>query len=63
MAKVKIDVYMHSTKEEMLGIGEEHGLTDPALKEFMYALYEVKIPILVDTETGLYEILKDEISE
>ena len=63
MSKKKITVYLHSSKEEMEDVGVEHGLTGNALKEFQYALYELAVPILVDTETGEYEILKDEIIE
>lgn len=63
MAKIRIDAYMHSDKSNMIDLGESHGLSDEALDHFRYALYEVKIPLMVDTETGEYEILKDEVKD
>jgi hypothetical protein len=62
MAKIRINGYVHSSKESMADLGEEHGLTGKALDKFCYALYEVMIPMMVDTETGEYEIIKDEIT-
>lgn len=62
MAKIRIDGYVHSSKDTMRELGEAAGLTGPALEEFRYALYEVKVPMLVDTETGEYEIVKDEVT-
>jgi hypothetical protein len=62
MAKIRIDGYVHSDKETMQDLGERAGLTGEALKQFRYALYEVKVPMLVDTETGEYEIVKNEVT-
>lgn len=62
MAKIRIVGYLHSSKESMRGLGQEEGLSGKALDEFTYALYEVKVPMLVDTETGEYEIIKDEVT-
>ena len=61
MAKIRIVGYVHSSKETMCDLGEENGLQGKALDEFVYALYEVMIPMIVDTETGKYEIIKEEI--
>jgi len=55
-----VEMYLHSDKESNYEKGEELGLTGEALKNFAYALYEVKITLKVDTETGKYEILKAE---
>lgn len=63
MAKIRIDAYLHSEKSSMRELGDEHGLKGKALDKFIYALYEVKIPLIVDTKTGEYEIVKSEISE
>ncbi len=49
--------YLHSDKETNRDIGQEAGLTEEALKEFRYALYEVEFELEVDTETGDYKIL------
>lgn len=50
--KKTVTVFVHSDKETMYEKGEEIGLDGPALREFTYALYEVKIDIEVDTKTG-----------
>jgi len=55
MAIVK--AYLHSSKESMLEIGDEIGLTGKALVKFRYALYEVEFELEVNTETGLAEII------
>ena len=35
-------IYLHSSKEQNLDLGEDLGLEGDALKNFMYALYEVE---------------------
>jgi hypothetical protein len=62
VAKIKTTLYVHSSKESMWEKGEELGLSDVALRNFCYALYEVSIPVIIDTETGNYEIVKEEVT-
>ena len=57
MAIVKKTVYMHSSKEEMGDLGDELGMSDKAMDEFRYALYEVAINLEINTDTGGYKIL------
>ena len=57
MAIIKTKAYLHSYKETMLDLGEEIGLSEKALGEFMYALYEVEFDLEVDSETGSYKIV------
>ena len=59
--KIKHTMYLHSGKDSNYEIGEELGLTGRALDEFCYALYEVAIPVWVDTETGKVEIIQSEV--
>ena len=63
MTKIRIVGYLHSSKDTMQELGETAGLTGEALANFRYSLYEVAIPMMVDTETGEYEILRAEIKE
>ena len=54
---MKADVYLHSSKESMWDKGEELGLKEAALKNFMYACYEVKLTLDIDPVTGDYTII------
>ncbi len=47
-----ITAYLHSNKEAMYELGKESGLKGEALEYFMYALYEVRVDLEVDEETG-----------
>lgn len=58
MSKITVVDYLHSSKEEMLDLGEQHGLKGAALDNFMYALYEVKLELEVDMQTGDSKIIK-----
>lgn len=53
----RITAYLHSSKEYMWELGEDHGLTDEQLESFKYALYEVEFDLDVDKE-GNVEIIK-----
>lgn len=44
----KAIVYLHSDKLSMRELGEEIGLAGEALKNFMYACYEVRLDLDVD---------------
>ena len=50
-------VYLHSGKEEMIGIGKKLGLSEEAVEKFMYCCYEVEVEIEVNAD-GTYKILK-----
>ena len=56
--KVKTTAYLHSSKEVMGDLGKKIGLEGEALNDFRYALYEVKLELEVDTDTGEYVILE-----
>lgn len=56
MSIIKTKVYLHSSKSEMAGRGEEMELDEIALENFVYALYEVEFTLEVDTKTGFYKI-------
>lgn len=56
--KKRVEVGLHSSKEQMQDIGEELGLEGDALNNFRYALYELIVDLEVDMETGDYEIIK-----
>lgn len=65
MPKIKMNLYLHSDKEsnmetlreECEDLDIEDLLTEEALGEFSYALYEVCFHLEVDTETGKYKVL------
>jgi len=44
--------YLHSSKESMYDVGQQAGLSEEALKKFIYALYEVKFTLDVNAKTG-----------
>lgn len=52
MAKKMIEMYLHGSKEASWQLAEEMGLSETASKNFAYALYEVKLDVELDTETG-----------
>lgn len=58
MAKIKTKMYLHGDKESAWEKGKKLKLKGEALKNFMYALYEVEFLLEVDTKTGEYKILK-----
>lgn len=58
MAKIKTKMYLHGDKESARETGKELKLKGEALKNFLYALYEVEFLLEVDTKTGEYKILK-----
>lgn len=58
MAKIKTKMYLHGDKDSAWEIGKKLKLKGEALKNFMYALYEVEFLLEVDTKTGEYKILK-----
>jgi hypothetical protein len=54
---MKVNHYLHSDKETNYELGQEIGLSEDALRNFKYCLYEVEFELEVD-ENGEYEILK-----
>ena len=50
--------YLHSSKDANYEKGQELGLSEKALKLFMFALYEVELEVDVNEETGEATILK-----
>ena len=56
--KIVTKVYLHSDKDSMFDKGIQLELSQDALAEFKYALYEVEFEIEVNKDTGKYEILK-----
>lgn len=58
MAKFTTAIYVHSTKESMLDLGESLGLKGEALQMFKYTAYEVALEIEVDEQTGRSVIVK-----
>ena len=45
-----VKAYLHSDKSNMYNCGEEDGLTEKQLENFVYALYEVEFELIVDKE-------------
>ncbi len=54
---MKIDVYVHSSKEDMWNKGKQSGLSDAAMEQFVYACYEVKLTLEVNKKTGKADIV------
>lgn len=50
-------MYLHSDKDNNYDKGEELGLSDKAMQNFKYALYEVECDVELDTVTGKTRIL------
>lgn len=55
--KVRTKMYLHGEKESNYELGEKLGLSEEAIKNFAYALYEVEFEVEVDTKTGDYTII------
>lgn len=47
---MRVDAYLHSSKDSMYAAGLEAGLDEEAASNFRYALYEVKITLEVDND-------------
>ena len=45
-------MYLQGSKESNYEVGAELGLSERALKKFLYALYEVEFDVEVNTDTG-----------
>lgn len=56
--KIIITMHLHGNKEDSYAAGECAGLSDEACKNFMYALYEVKFSLMVNTKDGNFEIVR-----
>ena len=54
---MKIDVYVHSSRDSMFEQGEKLGFTGEILSMFSYAASEVKLTMEVDETTGLATIV------
>ncbi len=50
---MRIDIYVHGSKESVRRAGECAGLTGEALDVFAYAGSEFKVTLEVDQETGI----------
>ncbi len=46
-------MYMHSSKESMIDVGEDIGLSEEAMKTFIYTGNEIKLEIRVHPLTGV----------
>lgn len=57
---MKIDLYVHSTKEASYDAGKKAGLSGEALERFKFAGYEHKITYLVDKEGHAFAIAIDD---
>ena len=55
---MKTKMYLHGDKGSNWETGEDLGLTDKALENFGYALYEVCFDVDIDEQTGFVTILK-----
>ncbi len=53
---MKKTMYLHASKSSNIDMGREIGLSEEALVELAYALYEVEVE--VDVETGKVEIIQ-----
>ncbi len=54
---MRVTTYLHASKECMRDVGESAGLTEKALELFIFALYEVRCELEVDSDTGLAAIV------
>ena len=50
--RIKVDFYMHESKNSGRRKGEEIGLSGEALEYFRYVGYEIKLNLEVDKDTG-----------
>jgi hypothetical protein len=48
----KVDIYLHSDKDQMCAKGMTLGLRGESLTMFLYACLEVKLTLNVDMKTG-----------
>lgn len=55
---MRIDLYVHGSKESALGTGEAAGLRGEALNLFMYAGSEHRMTYEVDPETGAARLVE-----
>ena len=55
---MEVTVYLNSSKEDMYDQGLRAGLSEEALHNFMYTLYEVEFLLDVNEKDGSYKILK-----
>lgn len=51
---LKTKLYCHSNKESMYDKGEELGLSDEALDNFIYTMYEVEFDVEIDESGNAY---------
>lgn len=49
---MKTTMYLHGSKEDNTDLGLELGLKGEALSHFVYAMYEVKLDVMVNPKTG-----------
>ena len=51
---IKTKLYCHSSKDSMWAQGEELGLSDEALSNFIYTMYEVEFDVEIDENGYVY---------
>ena len=51
-------MYLNRSKDSNWETGRELGLSEEAMKKFVYALYEVELDVLIDEVNGAVSILK-----
>lgn len=54
---IKTKMYLHNTKESNYQQGEELGLSEKAMENFKYALYEVEFVVEINEDSGEVEII------
>lgn len=54
---MKVNIYLHSSKEDMWNYGVKAGLSDAANEKFIFACYEVKLTLDVNEKTGKADIV------
>ncbi len=54
---MRTTMYLHSSKDVNRSVGAKLGLSEQAMENFKYALYEVALEVEVDETTGNTKIL------
>lgn len=54
---MRTTMYLHSSKESNMSLGEELGLSEQVIENFKYALCEVALEVEIDETTGDTKIL------
>lgn len=54
---MKMKMFLHSSKDDLLEQGAELGLSDEAMENFKYSLYEATFEVELDKKTGQITVL------